>query len=119
MKRTVSRLRAVAISGALALLLGCLGVGSNFPSAAVTKIEKGVSTKKEIRRMFGEPFRTGVDNGYESWTYVYNRWVPWGKARSKDLYVVFNKDGTVRAYTYNSNLDDKTSSEGEDEEDEE
>jgi outer membrane protein assembly factor BamE (lipoprotein component of BamABCDE complex) len=112
MKRTVSRLRAVAISGALALLLGCLGVGSNFPSAAVTKIEKGVSTKKEIRRMFGEPFRTGVDNNYESWTYVYNRWTPFGKARSKDLYVVFNKDGTVRAYTYNSNLDDKTSSEG-------
>ncbi|MGH7805989.1 MAG: outer membrane protein assembly factor BamE domain-containing protein [Candidatus Binatia bacterium] len=113
MKRTVSRLRTAALGAALALTIGCLGVGSNFPSAAVTKIDKGVSTKKEIRRMFGEPFRTGVDNNYESWTYVYNRWTPFGKARSKDLYVVFNKDGTVRAYTYNSNLDDKTSSEGE------
>ena len=113
MMKIPSRLRAMIVAGALALTVGCLGAGTNFPSGPVTKIEKGVSTKKDIRRMFGEPFRTGVDNGYESWTFLYNRWVPWGKVRSKDLYIVFNKDSTVRAYTYNSNLDDRPSDEEE------
>lgn len=83
---------------------GCFSVGENFPSTPVRKIEKGMTTKKDVRRMFGEPFRTGLDNGYESWTYVYNRWSPFGATRSKDLYLVFNKDGTVRAYTFNSNM---------------
>jgi outer membrane protein assembly factor BamE (lipoprotein component of BamABCDE complex) len=86
-------------------LAGCASVGRNFPSSPVERIEKGVSTKKDVRQMFGEPFRTGVDNGFESWTYVYNRWSLFGSTRSKDLYVVFNKDGTVRAYTFNSNID--------------
>ena len=118
MKKLSSGVRRVALAAALAMTLGCFGVGTNFPSAPVTKIEKGVSTKKEIRRMFGEPFRSGVDNGYETWTYVYNRWQPFGKARSKDLYVVFNKDGSVRAYTYNSNLDDRPDTDGDEEEEE-
>lgn len=99
------RIRNAAVALALATTLGCVTLGTNFPTASVSRIEKGISTKKEIRRAFGEPFRTGVDNGYESWTYVYNRWTPFGQTRSKDLYVVFNKDGTVRAYTFNSNLD--------------
>ena len=84
---------------------GCLAVGRNFTAAPVKSIEKGVSTKEDVSKLFGDPFRQGLDDGYESWTYVYNRWNLFGQARSKDLYVVFNKDGTVRSYTYNSNLD--------------
>lgn len=110
---TRPRMRALALALLLTAAAGCVTLGENFPSASTAKIEKGVSTKKQIRRAFGEPFRTGVDNGFESWTYVYNRWTPFGKTRSKDLYIVFNKDGTVRAYTFNSNLDDKGAVEGE------
>lgn len=101
--------RGLLVAGLLSVLLlnpGCFTVGSNFVSAPVKKIDKGVTTKAEIKKYFGDPFRSGLDDGYESWTYVYNRWSPLSQARSKDLYIVFNKDGTVRSYTYNSNLDE-------------
>lgn len=97
------------VAGLLSVFLlqaGCVAVGRNFVSAPVKKIEKGVTTKTEIKKYFGDAFRTGLDDGYESWTYVYNRWSPFSQARSKDLYIVFNKDGTVRSYTYNSNVDE-------------
>jgi len=95
---------AAAVISAL-VLSGCFTVGRNFVSTPVKRIEKGVTTKADVKKEFGEPFRTGLDDGYESWTYVYNRWTPFTQTRSKDLYIVFNKDGTVRSYTFNSNLD--------------
>jgi len=96
---------AAALIGVLTLGTGCFTVGRNFVSTPVKRIEKGVTTKADVKKEFGEPFRTGLDDGYESWTYVYNRWTPISQTRSKDLYIVFNKDGTVRSYTFNSNLD--------------
>jgi outer membrane protein assembly factor BamE (lipoprotein component of BamABCDE complex) len=100
------RRRVVPVLALTLALAGCFSVGRNFSSAPVRKIEKGVSTKEDVRKLFGEPFRTGLDDGYESWTYVYNRWAPFSQTKSKDLYIVFNKDGTVRTYTFNSNLGD-------------
>ena len=103
------RMRGLLQAAALFLALGsagCFTVGKNFMAAPVKSIEKGVSTKADIQKSFGDPFRTGLDDGYESWTYVYNRWMPFSMTKSKDLYIVFNKDGTVRSYTYNSNLGD-------------
>ena len=92
-----------------AALLGCAAcftVGRDFAAGPVPSIEKGITTKADVQRSFGDPFRTGLDDGYESWSYVYNRWTPFAVTRSKDLYVVFNKDGTVRSYTFNSNFGD-------------
>jgi outer membrane protein assembly factor BamE (lipoprotein component of BamABCDE complex) len=106
MKTVRRRVTPLMIACAILFAAGCLNIGSNFPSKPVKKIEKGVTTKTEVQKMFGEPFRTGLDDGYESWTYVYNKWSVFSATRSKDLYVVFNKDGTVRSYTFNSNLSD-------------
>ncbi len=104
MKRTGSvfawALLAITIAAS-----GCMGVGRNFTAGPVKQIEKGVTTKEDIEKTFGDPFRKGLDDGYESWNYVYNRWTLFGQTRSKDLYIVFNKDGTVRGYTFNSNLE--------------
>ncbi len=102
-----TRWRMVGVALLALSLAGCFSVGRNFTSGPVRKIEKGVSTKEDVQKLFGEPFRTGLDDGYDSWTYVYNRWSPFSQTRSKDLYIVFNKDGTVRTYTYNSNLGDE------------
>jgi hypothetical protein len=99
-------LSAVLLTGVVLGGSGCFTVGKNFPSQPVRQIEKGVTTQGEIEKRFGKPFRTGLDDGYESWTYVYNRWTAFSPTRSKDLYVVFNRDGSVRSYTYNSNLDE-------------
>jgi SmpA / OmlA family len=84
---------------------GCLAVGRNFVSTPVSGMAKGITTKADVEQLFGEPFRRGIDDGYDSWSYVYNRWSLFSEARSKDLYIVFNKDGTVRSYTFNSNFD--------------
>ena len=101
------RVSIVVLASVLCAGSGCFTVGNNFPSRPVRKIEKSVTTKPEIEKLFGDPFRKGLDDGYESWTYVYNRWNLFSTTRSKDLYVVFNRDGTVRSYTYNSNLEEE------------
>lgn len=106
MRRRGSTRRVAAGILSIAMLgSGCLAVGRNFSAAPVKQIEKGVTSKADVRNLFGDPFRQGLDDGYDSWTYVYNRWSLLAQARSKDLYVVFNKDDTVRSYTFNSNLD--------------
>ena len=99
------QLAMLALAGLVAA--GCFTVGENFSARPVRKIEKGVTTKAEVEKLFGQPFRTGLDDGYESWTYVYNKWNAVTATRSKDLYIVFNRDGTVRTYTYNSNFGDE------------
>ncbi|MGH7820294.1 MAG: outer membrane protein assembly factor BamE domain-containing protein [Candidatus Binatia bacterium] len=104
--RSRERIVAVLLGGFMLTGSACFTVGENFSARPVRRIEKGITTKDEVEKLFGEPFRTGLDDGYESWTYVYNRWSLFSATRSKDLYIVFNRDGTVRTYTYNSNLEE-------------
>lgn len=103
-RASVARLGAALVAIGVACT-GCLAAGRNFDSQPVGGIVKGVTNRAEVERLFGPPFRTGIDDGYDSWTYAYNRWSLFSEARSKDLYIVFNKDGTVRSYTFNSNLE--------------
>jgi hypothetical protein len=72
----------------------------DFSTAPVKSIEPNVTTQKEIFGYFGEPARRGLENGYETWAYSY-QYYELGQLRDfKDLYVVFNKDNTVRTYSY-------------------
>jgi len=84
-------------------------VGKNFDVSSVRNIEFNHTTKKDIRRSFGEPTKRGIDNGYETWTYLYEKLhrkslLNLPKLYSKELYVVFRTDGTVLSYSYNTNL---------------
>jgi hypothetical protein len=82
------------------LVSGCLYLGRDFATAPIKSIETNVTTQREIFGYFGEPFRRGLENGYETWTYSYQHY-ELGQLRDfKDLYVVFNKDNTVRTYSY-------------------
>jgi hypothetical protein len=82
------------------LLSGCLSTGRDFATGPVRNIENNVTTEKEIFGYFGEPVRRGLENGYETWTYSY-QYYELGQLREfKDLYVVFNKDKTVRTYSF-------------------
>ena len=84
------------------LLSSCIYMGRDFPSAPVRKIETNVTTQKELFGYFGEPASRGLENGFETWTYTY-QYYELGQLRdSKELYVVFNKDNTVRSYSFNS-----------------
>ena len=84
------------------LLSGCIYMGRDFPRPRSEDIENDVTTQKEIFGYFGEPARSGLENGYETWTYSYQSY-EFGQLRDlKELYVVFNKDSTVRSYSFNS-----------------
>jgi len=84
------------------LLSGCIYMGRDFPTAPVKTIETNATTQKEIYGYFGEPVRRGLENGYETWTYSYQSY-EFGQLRDfKDLYVLFNKDNTVRNYSFSS-----------------
>ncbi len=82
------------------LLSGCFYMGRDFSAAPVRKIENGVTTQREIFSYFGEPMRKGLENGMETWTYSYTYYELGQLRDQKDLYVVFNKDNTVRSYSF-------------------
>jgi hypothetical protein len=76
-------------------------VGRDFPAAPVKNITTNVTTQREIFAMFGEPDKRGLENGYETWSYTYQYYELGQVKDSKDLYIVFDKDSTVRAYSFN------------------
>ena len=84
------------------LVSGCFYTGRDFPTAPVRKIENDVTTQKDVFGYFGEPARQGLENGYETWIYSY-QYYELGQLRDlKELYVVFNKNNTVRSYSFNA-----------------
>ena len=82
------------------LISGCVYLGRDFPAAPVKSIANNVTTQREIFNYFGEPERRGLENGYETWTYSYSYYEIGQLRDSKELYVVFNKDNTVRSYSF-------------------
>ena len=90
----------VALS--LFMLVGCVTIGNDFPSDKVNQIQIGVTTQAEIKAMFGNPWRTGVDSGDITWTYALYSASIGGKAEAKDLVIRFDSNGVVKSYSYNS-----------------
>lgn len=81
---------------------GCLNVGEPFPVDPVKKIEIGVTTRDDIRQMFGDPWRTGVEDGLRTWTYGRYHYSLFGAAATRDLVVRFDGSGVVGSYSFNS-----------------
>ena len=97
MKRTIVCMGVVAL-----LLAACATVGRDFPVDPVAEIRIGQTTREQIGRMFGPPWRTGLEDGSLTWTYGYYRYNLFGPSRTRDLVVRFDPNGVVRSYTYNS-----------------
>ena len=91
----------VAFLALLAFLWGCAVAGRDFPTAPVKNIRPNETTQSQIFATFGEPVEKGLDTGYETWTY-YQYSIGQTVVR-KRLQVMFNKDGTVRSYSFSSN----------------
>lgn len=83
-------------------LSGCMTVGRDFATTPIRDIQQNVTAQREIFAYFGEPYRKGLDSGYETWTYSYHSYELVQLRDSKELYIVFNKDGTVRSYSFTS-----------------
>jgi outer membrane protein assembly factor BamE (lipoprotein component of BamABCDE complex) len=94
--------RIILVTLTLAIVAGCATVGQDFATHNVDQIEIGETTRSDIQEMFGEPWRTGIDDGKRTWTYGKYRWSAFGDAETTDLVVRFNQDGTVSSYVYNT-----------------
>ena len=88
--------------GSLLALGGCGTAGKDFNESKVSKITNGTTTRGEIRKMFGEPFKTGTQNGLPVWVYEYNLYYSIENDKSKNLVVVFSSDGVVQSHQFMS-----------------
>jgi len=94
----------IALATQAFVVSGCLTVGRDFPDQPVTQIQIGRTDQAELRRLFGEPFRTGVEDGQQTWTYGYYRYSAFGATKTRDLVLRFDPQGVVQSYSYNTTV---------------
>jgi len=92
----------VLLVAVVAILSSCVTIGQDFSVEPVTSLRPGVQTQEDVRRMFGDPWRTGLEDGSVTWTYARYRYFLFGDTEARDLVVRFTSDGHVRSYTFNS-----------------
>ena len=83
-------------------IISCATVGRDFPVDAVSKIQIEKTTKADISRLFGAPWRTGIEDGNRTWTYGYYRYKVFGESVTRDLVVRFDENGKVVSYSFNT-----------------
>jgi len=104
-KRRYAPLRILVfafITTAMIFSAGCATVGQDFPTDQVKKIQIGQTTKEEVRAMFGEPWRVGLEDGLETWSYGQYKYQMFSEKDAKDLVVRFADDDVVESYTFNT-----------------
>lgn len=80
----------------------CASVGRDFPETRVSKIQIGKTTNKEIQKMFGPPWRVGIEDGSPTWTYGKYNYRILGDSSTKDLVIRFDNNGVVTSYLFNT-----------------
>ena len=98
--------RAKLLAAALVLLTfsGCMAVGENFRSDSFSWIVQNKTSKADVYKTLGEPFRMGVDAGKITWTYGYYRYSLFGSSVTKDLVIYFDPNGTVTTYSFSTSF---------------
>lgn len=54
-------------------LAACASSGRNIDFSKADQLEKGVTTKEDVRKVFGEPTRVSKYGDEESWIYNYSK----------------------------------------------
>ncbi|MEC7641413.1 MAG: hypothetical protein VYC17_04570 [Nitrospinota bacterium] len=83
--------------------VGCGTIGNQFDSPPPGSIVNHKTTKQDIRTLYGEPHRKGVENGNLIWVYEYSTYNVFGRNTSKDMIVVFDKNDIVQSHQYMAN----------------
>jgi len=53
----------ILLAGISLFTSGCVTLGKDFPEANVSVIKIGQTTKNEIRKLFGSPWLSGINDG--------------------------------------------------------
>ncbi|MBN1596238.1 hypothetical protein JW933_09960 [candidate division FCPU426 bacterium] len=85
------------------LAAGCVTVGRTFKEDYVSKIVIGQTTRAEIEQQLGVPFRTGVDSGDLTATYMYYHLGLFSRPVTTDLKITYSSQNKVKAYVFDSN----------------
>ncbi|MGA2090867.1 MAG: hypothetical protein ABSH12_05325 [Endomicrobiales bacterium] len=86
----------------LLVFSGCATIGHDFAVPEVQKIQIGKTTQQDILTMFGSPWRTGIEDGKQMWTYGKYHYSLFSEPSAEDLVVKFDAKGVVFSYTYNT-----------------
>ena len=95
-------LQLILISTMMMFVSGCITLGKDFPEANVSTISIGVTTKNEVRKLFGSPWLSGVQDGKPAWTYGIYDYSLFGEKKAKDMVVQFDDKGKVTSFTYST-----------------
>lgn len=81
---------------------GCITVGDSFPITRVPDLKVGKTTQEQVRQMFGDPWRVGVEDGQRTWTYGKYRYQLFVPTVTEDLVIRFDDRKIVSSYTFNT-----------------
>ena len=81
----------------------CATVGHKFPVETINQIQLGETTKEDINKIFGSPWRIGLEDGKRTWAYGFYKYRLFGESTTRDLVIRFDSNGIVSSYTFNTN----------------
>ena len=81
---------------------GCSTTGKSFNASKIESIVNETSTRADIKKMFGEPFKTGIQNGQPIWIYEDHHYSIISNDLSKDLIIIFGPNGVVQSHQFMS-----------------
>ncbi len=92
---------------AIILLLGlvaCGATGRDYDTTHLADIQNNVTTKDQVKQWFGDPYQVGQSDNLLMWTYQFDGYNSMNKDESKELVLLFDDSGIVKAYRYASNM---------------
>ena len=92
----------VIVVGIVLISNGCGTVGKSFNTSKIESIVNGITTRSDIKKMFGEPFKIGIQNSQPIWVYEDHHYSIISNDTSKDLIIIFSPDGTVQSHQFMS-----------------
>ena len=90
----------VIVVGIVLISNGCGTVGKSFNTSKVESIVNGITTRSDIKKMFGEPFKIGIQNGQPIWVYEDHHYSIISNDSSKDLIIIFGPNGVVQSHQF-------------------
>ena len=93
----------IILVGTILLPGGCGTAGKSFNASKIGSIVNGTTTRSDIKKIFGEPFKTGIQNGQPIWVYEDHHYSIISNDSSKDLIIIFGPNGVVQSHQFMSN----------------